>query len=379
MRTQQLSRAAVLALALASLPVAARAEPFLMVRDGAKCSDCHTNETGGGKRTPFAHIHARDILNDVDVLPVPPGVKPFNGELNSYASIGGDFRVRNSTIFADRPSKNGTVPQDNAFRRRVQSNDTLVNEFLLYGQIDLLPDVATLYVDEDFNGNARNREAFALIRGFLPWDTYVKAGRFFPAFGLRLWDDDAFVRSRTGFTFQSQDEGGEIGTAPGPFFLATSITNGTKGDRDVQATVNGYGVFQDVPVVRNVTAGASFARQSNKRNVAGFYAGSNLWKFTYLGELDVISDRQVSTEGKRDQLAAYGEVNLLLLDWLNLRGTFDFVKVSRDQNQTRYTIGANPFVNRVLQPIIMYRINNGAAKRPQDNQDELLVELHMFF
>src|SRR5262249_19828671 len=175
------------------------------------------------------------------------------------------------------------------------------------------PDVATLYVDENLNGGATNREAFGLIRGFLPWDTYVKAGRMFPAFGLRVWDDDAFIRSRTGFTFQNPDEGGEIGFAPGPFFFATTITNGTQGDKDVQATVNGYGVFQEIPVVQNIMAGASFARQSDKRNVAGLYAGSNLWKFTYLGEVDFINDNQVATQGHRDHLAAYAEVDLLLL------------------------------------------------------------------
>ena len=64
---------------------AARAEPYLMVREGAKCSACHTNQTGGGKRTAFAHIHAHDIEHDLDLLPVPAGVKPFNGEINSYA------------------------------------------------------------------------------------------------------------------------------------------------------------------------------------------------------------------------------------------------------------------------------------------------------
>src|SRR5262249_6527202 len=89
---------------------AARAEPYLMVREGAKCSACHTNQTGGGKRTAFAHIHAHDIEHDLDLLPVPPGVKAFNGELNSYASIGSDLRVQNVTVFEDRPNQFGLVP-----------------------------------------------------------------------------------------------------------------------------------------------------------------------------------------------------------------------------------------------------------------------------
>src|SRR5439155_12614989 len=209
-------------------------------------------------------------------------------------------------------------------------------------------------------------------------DSYLKAGRFFPAYGLRIQDDEAFVRTRTGFTFQNHDEGVELGTQPGPLFLATSITNGTAGDKDVAATINAYTVFEDVPVVRNVIAGGSFARASNKRNVGGFYAGSNLWRFTYLGELDFIDDRKVGSPGRSDDFAAYGELNFLALAWLNLRGTFDFVKVTRDRDQTRFAIGAEPFINRVIQPRIQYRINNGAPSEPGQNRPELWLELHFF-
>jgi hypothetical protein len=378
MRPQQLTRvAAALVLGLVAAVPAARAEPYLMVRAGAKCSDCHTNQTGGGKRTPFAQIHAHDILHDLDLLPIPPGVKAFNGEINSWVSIGSDLRVRNTTVFQDR-IVNGRVENNTAFRERVTSNDTDVNEFLGYLQVDLWPDVATLYVDENLNGGANNREVFGLLRGLLPWDTYMKAGRMFPAFGLRVQDDEAFIRARSGFTFQNPDEGAEIGLAPGPFFLASTVTNGQDGDKDVQATVNGYAVIQDLPVLKNLMGGASFARQNDKRNVAAVYGGSNLWRFTYLGEVDFIHDHQVSTVGKRDQLAAYAEVDFLVLDWLNIRGTFDFVKVSNDQDQTRYAIGLEPFINRVIQPRIQYRINNGVPTQPDDNTDELVVELHFF-
>ena len=384
------NRHTVVALAfalLASLAAAgpAGAEPYLMVRAGAKCNDCHTNMTGGGKRTPFAHIHARDILHDLDLLPVPPTVKGFTGQLHEYVSIGGDLRVRNTTVFQDEFSRAGSVPTNKAFRRNVTSNDTDVNEFLGYLQVDLLPDYITLYGDWNLNGGVTNREAFTLIRGFLPYDTYVKAGRFFPTFGLRVQDDEAYIRGRTGFTFTNPDEGGEIGFAPGPFFLATSITNGQAGDKDVQATVNGYGVFQDIPVVQTILAGASFARQNDKRWAAAAYAGSNYWRFTYLAEFDLIDDRTPASEPRRDQYAAYAELDFLIFDWLNLRGTFDFVKVTHDRDQTRWAIGAEPFVNRFLQPRIQYRINNGPplpGRNPNelvDNQDELVFELHTFF
>src|SRR5205823_14835035 len=255
MRTEQLVRIAAIALAAVGLVASqARAELYLMVREGAKCSACHTNETGGGKRTAFAHIHAHDIEHDLELLPVPPGTKPFNGEVNSYVSIGGDLRVRNSTIFQDKPDALGRVPENNPFRRGVLSNDSTVNEVLGFLQVDLWPDMATFYLDENLNGGASTREAFGLLHNFLPhtgvdwfdWlmtDQYIKAGKMFPAFGLRVHDDEAFIRARSGFTFQNPDDGGEIGIAPGPFFFASSITNGKPGDKDVRATFHGYGGF----------------------------------------------------------------------------------------------------------------------------------------
>ena len=379
-RAEHVKRA-LRAFAVAVVVLAARgvrAEPYLMVRAGAKCSDCHTNQTGGGKRTAFAHIHAHDIEHDLDLLPIPAGVKPFNGEVNQYLAFGSDLRVRNTTVFEDHPDAQGRVPDNKVFRRHVKSNDLEVNEFLLYGQVDLWPDIVTLYADEDFTSGANNREAFGMIRGVLPWGTYLKAGRMFPAYGLRVQDDQAFIRARTGYTFQLPDEGVEIGTQPGPLFVASSITNGTGGDHDVSATLNAYTVFEDVPVVRNVIAGGSFARQSNKRYVGGVYGGANLWKLSYLGEIDRIDDRQTSSPGRQDDFAAYGELDWLLFDWLNLRGTFDFVKVANDRDQTRYGIGAEPFINRVIQPRIQYRINNGSPSKPEQNQPELWLELHFF-
>jgi hypothetical protein len=381
MRAAQLIVAVLVLTGALLVPAAVRAEPYLMVRTGAKCSACHTNETGGGKRTAFAHIHAHDILQDVDVLPIPKGVKPFNGEVNQYISIGADLRVRNTTVFTDPQNSRGQVGPNQAFRKDTVSNDTDVNEFRTYLQVDLWPDLVTFYADESFQSGADNREAFGLIHG-LKWDTYVKAGRMVPAFGLRVLDDQAFIRARSGFTFQNPDEGVEIGFGPGPFFLASTIANGDDdpGDKDVLATVNGYGVFEDIPVVRSITAGASFARQSDKRHVSGFYGGSNLWRFTYLGEIDVISDRTLASQTQRDHFAAYGELDFLVFDWLNLRGTFDFVQVSHDSDQTRYAIGAEPFVNRFIQPRIQYRINNGPPGGDSSlNQDELVLELHFFF
>ena len=99
----------------------------------------------------------------------------------------------------------------------------------------------------------------------------------------------------------------------------------------------------------------------------------------------VLGDNLFYGPGFGRHLAAYAEVDFLAFDWLNFRGTFDFVKVSHAQDQTRYAIGVEPFIDRFLQPRIQYRINNGPPRPGEqpnelvENQDELIFELHFFF
>jgi hypothetical protein len=377
MRARQLIGAAYLAAGLL-LPAAAGAEPYLTVRTGAKCSDCHSNLTGGGKRTPFPYIHAHDVLRDLKILPLPARVQAFDGQVFSHGSIGGDLRVRNLTQWSDNPGPDGRVAENKAFRGHVDFNDTDVQEFLLYGQLDLWPEVLSVYVDEDFTNGATTREVFGLLRGFLPLDGYVKAGRFFTPFGLELHDDEAFVRANGGSTFQNSDEGAEIGIMPGPFFVAASVTDGIEGDTDVQSAINAYAVVDDVPVVRAVLAGASYLRQSSDRYAAAWYAGTNLWNFTMLGEFVLIDDRS-DTPAANDQFASYAELDYLAFDWLNIRGIFEFLKVAGDRDRTRYAIGVEPFIDVFLQPRIQYRINNAPGSQPDLNTTELIFELHLWF
>src|SRR5262245_65999768 len=107
MRAEQLIVAAGTLLALVASR--AHAEPYLAVRSGAKCSDCHTNLDGGGKRTAFAHIHSHDILHDLRILPLPAGVESFNGEISPYVSIGSDLRVRSDNTWNGQFTSSGRL------------------------------------------------------------------------------------------------------------------------------------------------------------------------------------------------------------------------------------------------------------------------------
>ena len=82
MRAKQLT-AGLLGVALLVLGTGvARAEPYLAVRTGAKCSDCHTNLDGGGKRTSFATSTRTTSCTTCRSCRCRRACESFNGELN---------------------------------------------------------------------------------------------------------------------------------------------------------------------------------------------------------------------------------------------------------------------------------------------------------
>ena len=90
-RTRQLIWAAVVAGLL--LPGRSRAEPYLTVRTGAKCSDCHTNLTGGGKRTA-----AEMGVYFLGELPLSPDVR-VGGDSGCPVALRGEKEAAGEAFF----------------------------------------------------------------------------------------------------------------------------------------------------------------------------------------------------------------------------------------------------------------------------------------
>ncbi|MBI3784593.1 MAG: hypothetical protein HY270_14460 [Deltaproteobacteria bacterium] len=232
---------------LSALPAAA--EPYLAVREGMRCSACHSNMNGGGKRTDLVATHARDILHYPNYFGKFSNPDEFfSGEINKYVGVGADFRASASLIFQDL-GNHGRVNNDKVFRGRLESEKLDVTQAVLYGEIRLIPDYLSIYVDERVQPNTDNREALAILKGVLPWNGFLKAGRMFLPYGLQLQDDEAFIRggrtrgsssANTGFSFNLQEPGAEIGFEPGPVTLLASATDSAGNDRDVRLTATAY-------------------------------------------------------------------------------------------------------------------------------------------
>lgn len=381
------------------------AEPYLAMREGMKCSACHTNMNGGGKRTDLVATHAKEILRYPGFLGKfsnPP--EYFTGEINQYIGIGADLRTSAKLIFQDL-GVNGVVSNDKVYRGRLETSQLAVTEAALYGEVRLIPEYLSFYIDQRVQPTVDTREVFGLLKG-LPWGGYVKAGRMYLPYGLQLQDDEAFIRggrtdgsssASTGFSFNLQEPGGEIGLEPGPFSFALAVTDGSSNDRDVRVTTTISALVDEIPIVRSILIGGSFSRigpPGTQTTVMGVFTGTNYERLTLLGEADFRSDKTPQTMGQTvGQFMSYVEADYLFFDWLNFKVTVDYsdsdgqlTQVVNGQNvfvtndaENRVSFGLEPFLNRFVQPRIFYRINNGIASNATHNQNVLLLEAHVFF
>ncbi len=360
-------------------------EPYLAVREGYKCSQCHNNITGGGKRNSFGSIYTQTSLPHT-IVSVPALHRFLGGSsapddtsdtgtfvpntLADFLSFGANLRLENQTVFA----------QDDQDTR----NAFNVTEANLYIEAYLLRDLLTFYVDERLGpGAAGSREIFGLLRMPRWGQFYIKGGRFLLPFGWRLQDDSAFIRSATGINYANPDTGIEFGIEPGPFTFSLSITNGTAGGSEdnlfKQLTLRGEAVF------RHWRLGASFSYNSTdaaRRVMYGPFVGVSFGRFTLLGEVDVIEDRDATTRETTTQLAVFSSLNFLIVRGVNFKLSYEFLDPDTDLDnnaRTRFVIGLEPFLTQFIQLRLFYRLNDSIPQRPAERADALRLEFHLFF
>ena len=353
-----------------------RAEPYLAVRTGFKCGQCHINKSGGGKRTQFGVIYSQTYLPRTQVKKKSQKTF-FDGYVSEHVSIGGNLRLINLTVFGvDRP------------RRAYQRDNTFdMTEGNVYLQLDVVKDFLMFYIDEIVTpAGASSREAFGLIHN-LPFNSYLKAGRFLLPYGLRILDDESFIRQKTGFNYDNQDVGVEVGFEPGPFSLIMAGSNGTggPGDNNLDKQFSSVGSV----VFRHFRVGASFSRNRIPdilRYTYGGFAALYFGRFTVLGEVDVIEERVKNKEEERekngDKLAAFGELNILLSKGINFKIAYDYfdphTKVEED-HRYRLSTGIEAFLTQFLQFRALYIFADSVPQKPREREDQLLLEIHTFF
>lgn len=347
----------------------AEREPYLAVRTGQKCSACHVNRTGGGMRNDFGVVYAGATLPMTS-----EGFQFQNRALNDFVRMGADFRLTASALLSDATARDGAP--------RTSLN---INRANLYIEAKLISDKLTLYLDETLApGGATSREFFALvdipeIRG------YAKVGSFFLPSGLRLLDDQEFIRELTGFTMLAPDQGVEVGIEPGRWSILASVTNGSRGA--IESNDGKQFTGTAAWVGRRFRLGASASRNTQEglhTDVLGGFGGVSVGNFSLLGEIDYVQG--ASGEGPDvEQLVAYGEGNLLIRRGVNAKITYGFHDRDLDRPEdervrARFGLELFPFPYFQLSGFYVLRNDipeNLALALPQ--RDEILLELHLLF
>ena len=351
-------------LALGVVALQAHAEPYLAVRMGFKCGQCHVNPTGGGLRTAFGDVFAQTVL---PAKHLDTGADTWAGEINRFLAVGGDLRAAGQF---EKTTGSASVDEFALEQVRIYANATVI------------PNRLNVYVDEQVApGAALNVEAYGTYWS-AAHDWYLKAGQMYLPFGLRLQDQTAFIQAVSGINMTTPDQGVEFGWEHHSWDAQLTVSNGTYGAPETDHGKQYSGQLIYVKPLWRLGVGANFndAAVGNKGALAlfgGFKSGPVAW----LAQGELVDDKSFPDGGPR-MLATLLEGNWLLARGNNLKVTGEFFdpdrKVAHDA-QTRWSVVYE------LTPIQFVQLRAGARFSdgiPQDDAAHsrlFFIELHGFF
>ena len=351
--------------AIGSLPMTTRAEPYLAVATGLKCVVCHVNPTGGGKRTTYGDVYAQTEL--AARIFATENKTPWTGELTERLAVGGDFRADVDTV--DTPGSD-------------RRNQFAVEQGTAYVELRAIPGLLTVYADQQLApGASTSRELYALLT---PAGSkyHIKVGRLFLPFGWRLQDDTAFVKQSSGINYETPDRGIEAGLELPKWSAQAVVSNGTAGGGETDA---GKQVSLSATYVRaRWRAGASYNVNNadlGDREMQSLFAGVRTGPIAWLAELDYIAD-DLTVGGRQRTYASLLEGNWRFRKGHNLKLSYEFLDPDRgvtgDQRE-RYSLVWEYAPMLLLQARIGFRAYNGVPGIATTNRNEAFAELHAHF
>lgn len=351
-------------------------------RCSAVCGSCHANPDGGMLRTAAGEYYG------VKHLPLIAGVgAPLEKGLslikdNPFLTFGGDFRFID-ILYTDQQDKKSLfffpMQGDIYLGSRLHANVSFLTQFGLQR-----------------GGNAEVREVFGMVDR-LPYNTYLKFGKFMPPFGHRLEDHTAYIRKEL-LVDQSNPvsygSGVEIGVNPLVFYGRFAYLNEDLRPTDSSgATSTVYsGVFgwqglwlqlggSFLQVNDNRTWGFASglpAETRGDRTAFGAYGSVNLWRLTWLFEYDFVKNDLAGGGGDFDEFVSFNELNLLAYKGATLKIRYETLDPNRDvgdDESTRYTAGLelHPFAFTELD--FQYRY----SETPQQDYGQVLAMVHFWY
>ncbi len=348
------------------------AEPYLAQRYGQKCMACHTNITGGGKRTT-AGIGFTMAMTD------SPVTTSFSPSISEQISLGANFRGDYTYVAFDSPDSNDQGITGDEIEDTSSFNINTGNLYLDFA----LSDKITFYLDQEVAPEGgRTREAIAIYKGVFGDNDYLKAGRFFLPFGLRLQDDTEFIREVTGFNFDNSDTGIEYGIEHNELSFRIAASNGTQGAGETNKDKQVSSVLSWVKPNYRLGISGSINRGTNnsERNAYGLFAGLTLGKWVFLAEVDKIDD--IDGDNSPSSIISFVEANYLVRPSTNIKLSYGFHDADDDideNERTRFSLLGETFLNQFSQLRYGVRRSDGIPQNTLQNQTMVFTEYHVFF
>lgn len=347
---------------LALLAQNALAEPYLAIKNNMKCNVCHVNPIGGGLRNSFGNVYGHTQL--------PATVSDFTaaeiGKINEFIGLGGNLRYNAERNTNDADQSTSTFRIDSA---------------QLYLAITPKNTGLTFYLDQQIApGAAVNREAY--VQYNFSGQHYLKAGKMYSPFGLRLEDDSSFIRQVTGFNFDSSDNGVELGLEYDQATVNLFVTNGTSSvANDDDKFLYGVRAEKLFNGFRIGATGIINTSDQNEQQIVNLYGGFNWGNITLLGELDWLNTEQ-STSDDLEQLVGLIELNYQWQQGLNFKITAEYFDPNTDfdeNHETRYSFVTEYAPISNLQLRFGFRSSEGIPQQPARSSERFFVQTHLYF
>jgi len=343
-----------------------KAYPRFAAYTGSKCMDCHINPDGGSMRQGYGIKYAKDELN-MDMFKKIAGKMEFSPKINKYISLGGDVRVAQiDDEVPDKSNFNTFLTMQGDLDVNVKLNEIL-NVFVTSGI--QIPNFPTKY------------EAYGMLSK-LPLDAYFLAGRFKPAYGIRIVEHRAYQRFYLLNTPYDADAGFELGFSPCDLNFNVGLFNGVNTDffdQDAHKmfTANADYTFHIKDNV-HINVGTSVFNNPYKRSflpntfvrqsAAGFIKIGLFDRVAILGEADFTENRDsVLTR----TFFGFGELNIRVIQGVELRAQYEYMQPNRDMSnndRSRYSFGAAFFPFFGFESELMARFTKEHPVEIQDNE-----------
>lgn len=348
----------------------------------ATCGSCHVNPDGGLLRSEAGQYYGVKhlALKSGVGAPLEKGLSLIKE--NRFLTFGADFRYMD-ILFTDQEDKKSPfffpMQADAYLGSRLSENIALLTQFGLQR-----------------GGNPAVREVFGLVDR-LPYNGYLKFGKFIPPYGHRLEDHTAYIRKEL-LVDQSNPvsyaSGTEIGVEPLVLYARLAyfnedVTPANDSDQTstVYAGVFGWqglwlqlgGSFLRVNENRNWGFAADLpSGTSGTRTAFGGYGSVNLRRLTWLFEYDWVINDFAGGREDSDEFITFNELNFKAFRGLTLKARYESLDPDRDRADdelARYLAGLEFHPYTFTEVDVQYRYNDV----PGTDYNQVLFMVHLWF